>query len=110
MRHWDSLAKKQQKHIRDMAAVAYEREITAALDSLFAVFQDWKQGRITPFALDEKLHQYHDGIARELYKRYSGGKPDMAVLLALANGVLKVEELNEDCRALYRERLDSIRE
>lgn len=110
MRHWDKLTKKQKKHIREMAGVAYEREMTAALNALFATFQDWKQGRITPFALDEKVHQYHNEAARDLYKQYATGNPDMAVLLALANGVLKIEDLDEDCRAFYQERLDRIRE
>ena len=109
MRHWDELNKKQKKHIRDKAAVAYEREMTAALDALFAAFQEWKQGAITPSALDETIHQYHNGAARELYKQYATGHPDMAVLLALEKGILTIAELNEDCRTFYQERLDRIR-
>jgi hypothetical protein len=34
----------------------------------------------------------------------------MAVLFALKKGVLKIGELNEDCRSFYRERLDKIRD
>ena len=110
MRHGDELNKKQKKHIRDMAAAAYEREMTAALDKLLAAFQEWNQGGVTPFALDEKIHHYHDGVARELYKQYATGHPDMAVLLALRRGTLQIEELNEDCRAFYQERLGRIRD
>ena len=110
MRHGDELTKKQKKHIREMAAAAYEREMTAALDTLFTDFQEWKRGGITPFALDENIHHYHDGVARELYKQYVMGHPDMAVLPALTKGILKIEELNEDCRAFYQERLDRMRE
>ena len=110
MRHGDELNKKQKKHIREMAAAAYEREMTAALDKLLAAFQEWKQGGVTPFALDEKIHHYHNGVARELYKQYATGDADMAVLFALKKGILKIEELNEDCRAFYQERLDKIRD
>jgi len=43
-----------------------------------------------------------------LYKQYATGAPDMAVLLALKEGTLKFEELNEDCRAFYEERLTKL--
>lgn len=109
MRHWDELTKKQRKHIREMAGAAYEREMAAALDKLLASFQKWKQGGISPFDLDEDIHQYHNGTARELYKQYVTGDPDMAVLLALARGILKIEELNEDCRSFYQDRLGRLR-
>jgi hypothetical protein len=110
MRHWDELTKKQKKHIREMAGVAYEREMSAALDKLLASFQKWKQGKISPFDLDERIHEYHNGTARELYKQYATGDPDMAVMLALARGVVKIEELNEDCRSFYQERVNRLRD
>jgi len=96
MRNWDELSKKQRKHVREIAGVAYERAMAAALDKLLTVFQKWKQGKMTPFELDEKLHQYHNGTARELYNQYATGDPDMAVIFALTKEILKIEELNED--------------
>jgi hypothetical protein len=106
MRHWDELTKKQRKHIREMSGVAYEREMTAALDKLLASFQQWKHGEKTPFDLDMEIHQYHDGTARDLFKKYATGDPDMAVMAALAKGILKIEELNEDCRPFFQDRMD----
>ncbi len=110
MRHWDELTKRQRKHIREMAGVAYEREMGAALDKLLASFQKWKRGGISLFDLDEDIHQYHNGTARELYKQYATGDPDMAVMFALAKGILKIEELNEDCHSFYQDRLDRLRD
>ena len=110
MRSWDELTKKQKKHILEMAGVAYERAMTTALDKLLASFQKWKQGMITPFALDEEIHQYHNGTARDLYKLYGTGDPDMAVLIALSKKILKIEELNEDCRSFYQERVSRFRD
>ena len=110
MRHWDELTKKQKKHIREMAGVAYERALAAALDALLADFQKWKQGGMTPFDLDEKIHQYHNGTARELYNQYATGHPDLAIIFALAKGTLKSEELNEDCRPFYQDRVDRLRD
>jgi hypothetical protein len=106
MRHAKELTKKQRKHIRELASVSYERELATALDKLLAAFQKWKQGEMSPFDLNEEIHQYHNGTARDLYKQYSSGDPDMAVMFALAEGILKIEELNEDCRTFYRYRLD----
>ena len=110
VRHWDELTKKQRKHIREMANIAYEREMAAALDKLLMSLQKWKQGEKTPFDLDGEIHQYHNGTARELYKQYATGDPDMAVLLALSRGTLKIEELSEDCRSFFQDRLDRIRD
>lgn len=104
----NELTKKQKKHIREMAGVAYEREMSAALERLLASFQKWKRGEMTPFDLDEEIHQYHNGRARDLYKQYATGDPDMAVLFALRKGVLKIEELSEDCRSFYQEQLDRL--
>lgn len=110
MRSWDELTKKQKKHIREMAGVAYERAMTTALDKLLASFQKWKKGGITPFALDEEIHQYHNGTARDLYKLYGTGDPDTAVLIALTKGILTIEDLNEDCRLFYQERMDRFKD
>jgi len=110
MRRWDELTKKQKKHIREMAGVAYERAMTAALNKLLASFQKWKQDGMTPFDLDEEIHRYHNGTARDLYNHYGTGDPDMAVLVALAKGILKIEDLNEDCRSFYQERMDRLRD
>jgi hypothetical protein len=63
---------------------------------------------MNPFELDEEIHQYHNGTARELYKVYVGGHPDLAVLIALRRSVLKVEELNEDCRDFFQERMERL--
>ena len=92
-----------------MSGVAYERALIAALDDLLASFQEWKQGDMTPFALDEEIHRYHNDTARDLYKLYGMENQDMAVLIALAKGILKIEELNEDCRSFYQERVDRFR-
>lgn len=108
MRRWDELTKKQKKHIREMAGMAYERELAVALDKLLASFQKWKKGEINAFDADEKIHEYHNGAARELYKLYVTGDPDMAVLIALKNGILQIEDLNEDCRSFYQERVSRL--
>jgi hypothetical protein len=110
MRHANDLTKKQRKHIRELASVSYERELNAALDKLLASFQKWKQGGMNPFDLNEEIHQYHNGTARDLYKQYAMGDPDMAVMFALAGGILKIEELNKDCRSFYQNRLDRLQE
>ena len=110
MRHANELTKKQRKHIRELASVSYERALAAALDKLLAAFQKWKQGGMSPFDLNEEIHQYHNGTARDLYKQYAMCDPDMAVMFALADGILKIEELNEDCRTFYQNRLDRLQE
>ena len=110
MLHADELTKKQRKHIREMSGVSYERELATALDKLLTAFQKWKQGEISLFDLNEEIHQYHNGTARDLYKQYVMGDPDMAVLFALVKGILKIEELDKDCQTFYKKRLDRLQE
>lgn len=48
------------------------------------------------FELNDKVHQFHNGIARELYKRYVMMDPKFSVAHALNHGILGVEEVRED--------------
>jgi hypothetical protein len=52
----------------------------------------------------------NNGTARDLYKQYATGDPDMAVMLALAKGILKIEEINEDRHSFFLDRLDRLRD
>ena len=48
------------------------------------------------FALSNAIHEFHNGISRELYKTYTFADEDTAVAGAIANGILKREEVPDD--------------
>src|ERR1039457_927133 len=91
-----SRSKSQQKKLRDLAATAYEREMTAASEGLLQQFQRWKNKEIDVFELNDKIHEFHNGISRTLYNRYTCIHADLAVAIALNSAVLSGEEVGEE--------------
>ena len=95
------LSKSQKKHLRQLAGQCYEKEMSLALETLYENFQKWKKSEITPWELNEKIHEHHDGTARDLWKIYEQmNDPSLAISVALSKGIIKIEEVQEDCRGL----------
>ena len=104
------LTKSQRKHIRSLAQRAYEKELSHALNNLHERFQKWHANVISPWDLSEDIHNFHDGTARELYKFYEmTNNFEFSVAHAVAKGILDFEEIEENCRALIRLKIDSLR-
>jgi hypothetical protein len=87
------LTKKQKAELRRLAGVAHERELSAAVGDLELEFERWKKGEISVFALNESVHKFHDGISRDLYKRYDLRDLDWSVAGAIARGTLREDEV-----------------
>ena len=99
------LTKSQKKHFRQLAGQCYEREMSIALEALYEDFQKWKNSEITPSDLTEKIHEHHDKTARELWKTYLQiNEPSLAVCIALAKGIISIDEVQENCRELIETR------
>lgn len=75
--------KRENRRLRELAAEAYDKEMDAALSALQERFQDWQQGVIGPHDLNQEIHEFHDGISRELYKTYTMGDSFYAVARAI---------------------------
>ncbi len=86
--------------------MAYERELNSVMDLLYGTFQQWKNNEIDVWKVNEQIHQYHHGKARELYNRYQYPANDLLVARALAIGIISREEVPEDCRAMIESYLD----
>lgn len=84
--------------LRQMAGIAYERELATASDALLQEFQRWKNKEIDVFELNERIHEFHHGISRELCNRYSGNGATISWCLAsaLKRGILSRNEVGED--------------
>ncbi|MCP4896754.1 MAG: hypothetical protein GY906_07220 [bacterium] len=87
------LTKKQKKHFRTLAALAYDREISVLLEALAGGFNQWKSGEISCWDLNELVHKYHNGGARELWKKYTDLDAMMLVGLALADEIVEASEV-----------------
>ena len=89
----EAYSKDQKKRLRDLAGQAYETELNRELARLLEDFQSWQAGDLNPFELSEKIHQFHQGASKELYKRYTYVDADIVVARALAEGVLEDKDL-----------------
>jgi hypothetical protein len=86
--------KRLRRLIREWAAVAYDRDLRHAFGELRSQFDRLERGEISPFELNELVHRFHDGISREIWKRYSKSSHlGPAVAAAVADGVISKEEL-----------------
>jgi hypothetical protein len=65
----------------------------AALEDLAAKFDTWKAGRISSADLDAAIHRHHDGIAREIWRRFSTNDAKVPLAHAVAVGLVTKESL-----------------
>ena len=89
----DEYAKADRKLVRKLAGVAWERQLRDELNSIGCVIAEMQSGDLSPFDVNERVHQFHNGISRELYNLYSGPDPWFAVCRAHYDGVLTDEDL-----------------
>jgi hypothetical protein len=52
--------------MRELARLAYERELAAALTEVEQAFGRWRAGEIDAFGVEHIIHQFHQGTALEL--------------------------------------------
>lgn len=74
--------------IREYAAQSYEAELGQALGELEAQFTRWRSAAINAFDLNDAIHDFHQGAARELWNRYNARIDDMLVARAIVLGLL----------------------
>ena len=103
------MTKSQRRRLRELATQAYERELAAELAGLEQTFARWRGGELTVFEVEAAVHRFHQGPARELFKRYDMA-PDWPVAAAIVHGILKEDEVPPEIRDLLRVNVDFLRE
>jgi hypothetical protein len=93
-----SLSNKQKRHLRELTALAYERDLAKSLDALAKEVDAWREGRCLVWDLNQKVHEYHNQTARSLYKIYTSTDPFTTTALAITRGVLTLDEVDESLR------------
>lgn len=77
--------------LRQLCTQAYEAELARALNDLDTRFIEWKRGAITPFDLNDAIHEFHQNASRELYNKYSNPLLGPTIASAIADGLLDRE-------------------
>ena len=102
-----NITKAQKKHLRKLAAFGYEKDLARCLNVVKNSFERWDSGEISVWDLNEKIHEFHDDIARELYKSYTSiNDPTFSVVFGIRQGVIDIDEVNEDCKHLLQPLLE----
>ena len=85
--------KRLKRLVREWAAIAHDRGLRQAIGELRQQFDRWNRGEIDLFELNELVHRFHEGTAREIWKKYATSHLEPAVASAVAAGLLRKEEL-----------------
>jgi hypothetical protein len=100
----------QRHRLRDLAADAHATELSDAMLELFEDFQRWGGEEIGVFDLNDRIHEFHDGVSRDLYKRYVMMNSEFSVSYALAHGILSEEEVGEDLVKALAVKVESLKD
>jgi hypothetical protein len=92
------LTKAQRRRVRELVALAYERELGRELGLLEVEFSRWRHGELDVLELSDLIHRFHDGVARDLYSAYTNNMPDLALGSAIARGILSPDEVPPEIR------------
>lgn len=92
----DQTPKRIKRALRELAGRAHEIELGQALTTLQAQFARWERGETTAFDLNEEIHRFHQGPARELYLRYTGGHAKLTIAYAIDAGILDRKQIAPD--------------
>lgn len=82
------LSKSETDVLRGLAMEAWEAELHEALEDLFEAFCRWADDAYSAHELADRIHGFHNGISRELFRRYTGLPPFDAVARAIAAGFM----------------------
>ncbi len=89
--------KTQKKLLRELLNIAYTRELNYHLGELKKKFDEWQNNTIDCGELNDIIHQFHDGISRDLYKLYNYTSDDsLLISRAVSLGFLEQSEVPED--------------
>jgi len=80
--------KRLKRLLREYCSRAHEEELRRALDDLASDFDAWKAGKISGDELSDRIHRFHDGASREIFKTYNTRPIEPALARAIAEGIL----------------------
>jgi hypothetical protein len=91
-------SKRERSALRDLAVKAHDYELNEALTELYEDFCTWGGDGMSAFDLNDKIHEFHNGISRELYKTYVLSDPELAVAIGIHRKTINPDELDKDLR------------
>lgn len=96
-------SRKTAKQMRELAQLAYERDLSRCVDVLYAQMNEWKDEKMSVWDIVQSIHEFHDKIARGLYRSYVTSDQLLAVAFGVAQGVISINDVPVEERARVRE-------
>ena len=90
------LTKKEKRELRKIVSDCYEEHLTEVLEHLYEDFQKWGGKYINVFELTDRIHEFHDRDARELYKMYVMSPPETAIIYALRHRIISKDAIDKN--------------
>jgi len=91
----DRFTKRERAALRNLAAKAHEQELEDAMTDLYDKFCIWGGKGMNVFDLNELIHEFHNGVSRELYKTYVLGEPEISVAIGIFRRVIDPDDLDK---------------
>ena len=85
--------KSERKRIRQLASLAWERGLRIELQKIAGAMEEMESGGLTAFEVTDRIHQFHDGPSRDLYKQFSKSVPWLEVCRAHIDGTLSDDDI-----------------
>ena len=86
---------------------AHDEELRRALAVLASSFDDWKQGQLSNEDLADRIHKFHNGVSREIYKRYDGKMLEFTVTRAIVEELLERSKIPAELLEYLKESLEA---
>ena len=86
-------SKRVKQLLREYASRAHEEELRRALVELSGAFDEWKAGKISSEGLSARIHEFHDGTARDIFNSYTHRLVEAPLARAIAGGILDKSQL-----------------
>ena len=99
--------KRIKRQIKELAALAYQRELDKEMEKLAKHFDNWRAGKINCFELNELIHKFHNGISQELWKKYDIRHADVMVAMAIVKNIIKKQEVSEETLSHIKDLIDN---
>lgn len=87
------------RKLNELSMAAHEAALRRALLPLAEDFEQWRQGKMGSGELTERIHKFHHGPARELFKQYNHNWLELNVAVAIVDGLLDRAQVPPDALA-----------
>ena len=96
-------SKKERAELRRLTSEAYERELGGHLAELDKSFSEWRGRKLLSSELSQKIHDFHQHSARDIWSMYHGPHESTLVARAIALKIISEDELPENLREKLRD-------